>query len=87
LRGIGFADPAAVLLEREEEARRLASWTSVNKHTDLMRARAWFLRGLAALIVAGLVAGIGRASVEESKAGVPSKPIGIQRPSTTTSTL
>lgn len=27
-----------------------------HKHTDLMQARAWFTRGLAALLLAGLLA-------------------------------
>ena len=31
---------------------QLAKWTSDKKHSDLMQARAWFSRGLAALIAA-----------------------------------
>lgn len=54
---MGPRDPLAVVLEREERGRVLASWTSIKKHTSLMQARAWFSRGLAALMVAGVVTG------------------------------
>ncbi len=36
----------------------LADWTRRNKHSDLMQARAWLTRGLLALIVSALVAGV-----------------------------
>jgi glutathione synthase/RimK-type ligase-like ATP-grasp enzyme len=54
---VGPGDPLAAVLEREERGRVLASWTSRKKHTSLMQARAWFSRGLVALLVAGLVTG------------------------------
>lgn len=54
---VGPTDPLAVVLEREERGRVLASWTSRKKHTSLMQARAWFSRGLVALMVSGVVAG------------------------------
>lgn len=59
---LGSRDPAVVLLAGEEEGRRLAAWTARNKLSDLMQAKAWFSRGLAALLVAGAVAGASRAS-------------------------
>jgi hypothetical protein len=55
---------STLLLTAEVRGRRLASWSSRKKHNDLMQARAWFTRGLAALIIAGVVAGVGRASSE-----------------------
>jgi hypothetical protein len=55
------------LLAAEVRGRELAIWSSRNKHSDLMQARAWFTRGLAALLIAGLVAGIGRAGSEIPK--------------------
>jgi hypothetical protein len=58
------ANVPSILLAAEDRGRRLASWSSRNKQTDLMQARAWFTRGLAALIAAGLVAGIARAEAQ-----------------------
>ena len=58
----GRRSPNAMLLIHEEQGRRLARWSADHKHTDLMQARAWFTRGLAALLVAGLIAGICRAA-------------------------
>ena len=58
----------SLLLGAEVCGRELAAWTSQKKHSDLMQARAWFTRGLAALIVAGLVAGIARAESAASPA-------------------
>ena len=55
-------DPTTVLLVQEERGRQLARWSSDHKHTDLMQARAWFTRGVAALLLAGLVAGTCRAT-------------------------
>ncbi|MGK2886683.1 MAG: ATP-grasp domain-containing protein [Rhodococcus sp. (in: high G+C Gram-positive bacteria)] len=64
--GNGARDPLAAVIAEEELGRRLAKWTSDRKHTDLMQARAWFSRGLAALVVAALVAGVCRAVSAES---------------------
>ena len=61
LAGHGHRDPGAVILAGEERGRRLARWSASHKHTDLMQARAWFTRGLAVLLLAGLVAGACRA--------------------------
>lgn len=61
----GVQDTRAVVIAEEERGRRLALWTSSNKHSDLMTARAWFSRGLAALIVASILAGVGRAAVDD----------------------
>jgi hypothetical protein len=62
LSSAGQRDPNAILLAQEERGRRLARWSANHKHTDLMQARAWFTRGLAALLLAGLLAGICRAT-------------------------
>jgi len=45
-------------LAAEEEGRQLARWSGRHKLSDLMDARAWFTRGLTALIAAGLAAAI-----------------------------
>jgi hypothetical protein len=66
LSGTHARDPTAALLVQEERGRRLARWSSDHKHTDLMQARAWFTRGLAALLLAGLVAGTCRATASAS---------------------
>lgn len=58
--------PHERILLREERGRFLAKWTSNKKHSDLMQARAWFTRGLVALLVAGMVAGVTKAG-EEAK--------------------
>lgn len=50
----GRRDPQAVLVAHEEVGRVLARWTAKNKISDLMQARAWFTRGLTALIIAGV---------------------------------
>jgi hypothetical protein len=49
--------PAALLgaIAAEEEGRQLARWTAKHKLTDLMQARAWFSRGLLALLAAAWV--------------------------------
>lgn len=47
----------ALAVEAEERGRLLARWTANRKLTDLMQARAWFSRGLAALLLAGFIAG------------------------------
>jgi hypothetical protein len=56
------------LLAAEVRGRTLASWSARNKHSALMQARAWFTRGLAALLVAGLIAGVARATSEATSA-------------------
>lgn len=64
---------AALAVEAEERGRQLARWTANHKLTDLMQARAWFSRGLAALLLAGLIAGATFAldTVNEPKTGGP----------------
>ena len=47
--------PEAAVLDAEDRGRKLARWTAKNKLTDLMQARAWFSRGLVALVVAALL--------------------------------
>lgn len=69
LAGVTARDPVAILIEKEEAGRRLARWTSTHKHSDLMQARAWFTRGLAALIAAALIAGFSRAAAPHDSAG------------------
>lgn len=76
---LGSRNPAVVLLAGEEEGRRLAAWTARNKLSDLMQAKAWFSRGLAALLVAGAVAGASRAS-----GGAVAKPTTTTSSSTST---
>jgi len=44
-------------ISAELSGSSLARWSSQNKHTDLMQARAWLTRGLLVLIVSALVAG------------------------------
>lgn len=77
-------DPVAVLIAEEEIGRRLARWTSDKKHSDLMQARAWFSRGLAALIIAALVAAIGRAAANDGT--IPSNSTSTTSVSLTTTT-
>lgn len=67
---LGARSPEAVLLAGEEEGRRTAQWTSNNKHSDLMQARTWFTRGLAALLFAGVLAGVLRASAGTSEPSI-----------------
>lgn len=64
-----LTDPVRVLMLEEERGRQLASWTSRNKHSDLMQARAWFSRGLAALLLAAVLAGVVRAAVGPQATG------------------
>jgi hypothetical protein len=52
----GRNDPIRVQVEGEERARDRATWTAERKYDDLLAARAWFSRGLVALVAAGLVA-------------------------------
>ena len=52
----GPRDPIVTVIEQEHIGRRLAAWSSENKHTALMQARAWFSRGLVLLLAAGIAA-------------------------------
>jgi hypothetical protein len=51
----GRDDPIRARVEAEERARDRATWTAERKYDDLLAARAWFSRGLVALVAAGLV--------------------------------
>ena len=51
-------DSIVPVIEKEEVGRRLAEWSSVQKHTALMQARAWFTKGLTLLVAAVIVAAI-----------------------------
>jgi hypothetical protein len=62
LTGTADGNDTARILESEYQGLELARWTSSHKHSDLMTARAWFSRGLAALIVAAVLAGSVRAA-------------------------
>ena len=76
LAGLGVQDPIAVLIAEEEIGRQLARWSSRHKHTDLMRARAWFSRGLAALIVAGILGAATWSALSEGSDGsMPTTPV------------
>lgn len=76
-------DPTMVLMVEEEHGRYLASWTSRNKHSDVMQARAWFSRGLAALIIAAVLAGVLRAVVPIDESSMaPATPTPAPRSST-----
>lgn len=55
-------DVLSIELAAEVRGMELADWTSRYKHSDLMQARAWFTRGLAALVIAGILAGVTRAN-------------------------
>jgi hypothetical protein len=66
LKDIAAADVPKVILRSEVHGQQLARWTADHKHTDLMQARAWMTRGLAALLIAGLLAGIARALPENA---------------------
>ena len=54
----GPRDPIVLVIEKEEEGRRLAEWSSRHKHTALMQARAWFTKGLTLLVAAVIAAAI-----------------------------
>lgn len=56
LAALGPKRPIVAVIEQEEIGRRLALWSSIRKHTDLMQARAWFSRGLVSLLAAAIVA-------------------------------
>jgi hypothetical protein len=72
------------LLESEVRGRMLAGWSSRKKLTDLMQARAWFTRGLAALLIAGLIAGVARAESNAAPSRIPTPVVndhpGFQQP-------
>ena len=51
----------ARILRAQVRGEMLASWSARHKTSDLMQARAWFTRGVAVLLVAGILAGITRA--------------------------
>jgi glucan phosphoethanolaminetransferase (alkaline phosphatase superfamily) len=57
LAGATLEQVPTLLVAAEVRGYLLAAWTARHKHSDLMQARAWFTRGLAALLVAGLLAG------------------------------
>lgn len=69
--GVGSAAAPAVQLEIEEYGRALARWTANRKLSDLMQARAWLARGLLALIVAALTAGISRGASTDHNSTPP----------------
>jgi hypothetical protein len=61
LEGADAAQVPALELKAEVRGHMLAKWTADHKHSDLMQARAWMTRGLAALLIAALFAGVTRA--------------------------
>lgn len=87
LTAIGVHDPVETVIAEEEVGRQLARWTSTNKHTDLMQARAWFSRGLAALILSGVVAATSRAATSgDDKPTVEGSTTTTSQPSGSTTT-
>lgn len=48
-------DPVTRIASEEDVGRKYAAWTSNKKHSDVMQARAWFTRGLIALILAAVL--------------------------------
>jgi hypothetical protein len=93
--GVGPVSAASVELEVEENGRRLARWSATHKLTDLMQARAWLSRGVAALVVAALVAGIcrGESATSHNPASPPptvtttTHPAAAHRPASTAPTV
>ena len=73
LSGTSAMAPNVAVIAAEERGRRLARWSSQRKHSDLMQARAWFSRGLAALAVAGLLGAIGYGVAGAGTEASPSK--------------
>jgi hypothetical protein len=63
------AETDVAIIDVEERGRTLARWTARNKHTDLMQARAWFSRGLVALIIAAMFGAGLRAGAEFTSQG------------------
>jgi hypothetical protein len=64
-------DVAVALLAAEVQGRDLAAWTANKKLSDLLQARAWFSRGLAALLSASVVAGVCSATDEPPPKTLP----------------
>jgi hypothetical protein len=73
LEGAKAEEVPSLLLAAEVRGRELASWSARNKHSGLMQARAWFTRGLTALLLAGLTAGIARATSEAASVRTQTK--------------
>jgi hypothetical protein len=67
-------------LAAEERGRKLARWTAQHKHSDLMQARAWFTRGLLALIIAASLAVGLRAGTDFSTSHDSHQPPGATTP-------
>ena len=82
----GPRDSIVPVIEEEEVGRRLARWSSQQKHTALMQARAWFTRGLTFLVAAVIAAAISWAfdAADSAPASTPT-PVPEQEPTTTTS--
>ena len=78
----GHRNPIVPVIEKEEEGRRLAQWSSRKKHTALMQARVWFSRGLMLLVAAVIAAAIAWAF---DASGSNPAPIPEQEPATITS--
>ena len=70
----GPRDPIIAVIEQEEIGRQLAKWSSQQKHTDLMQARAWFTRGLVFLLAAGLFAAASWAVGATDSPSTPTEP-------------
>jgi hypothetical protein len=73
--GLSAAEATSDVLASEEYGRRLARWTSQKKHSDLMQARAWFTRGLAAVIVSAVIAFVLRALPAHTTSKTTPKPV------------
>jgi negative regulator of sigma E activity len=74
---VGPKSDIASAVEHEELGRQLARWSSTQKHTSLMQARAWMSRGLVLLLVAAIVAAVSwgvRLGRNHSAAGSDSHP-------------
>lgn len=74
---VGPKSAIASAVEREEIGRQLARWSSRQKHTSLMQARAWLSRGLVLLLLAAVVAAVSwgvRVSERDPTGGTDSPP-------------
>ncbi len=80
--GLSESDAVAAIVAEEELGRSLARWSSQKKHTDLMQARAWFSRALAALIISGVLAAALRA-INETPPRSDSRPARSPSPAST----
>jgi hypothetical protein len=78
----GRDDPIRARVEAEERARDRATWTAERKYDDLLAARAWFSRGLVALVAAGLV-GVLSLGADEPRPQPPGPTSTIGGPATT----